>query len=224
MKRVLSRAVEALRGLLFPRSCVFCGKPEPGGVCGECKLSLPWYGEPTTLTVDGAALPVTAPLRYEGLARGALLRFKFHGRVRAARPFASLMAACVRNLLPEFDAIACVPLSLTRRLRRGYNQTRLLADALSRELDGAPVISPLRKRVRVANSSLGAEQREQNTQGAFRLKRSASLAGLRVLLVDDVLTTGATIRECVRVLRGGGADVVGAVTLCAVARNQKAED
>jgi ComF family protein len=158
---------------------------------------------------------VTAPLKYENTARAALLRFKFKGRTQYAKPFAVLMSACVRNYYGgEFDVIAYVPLGFFRRIKRGYNQTKLLASALSAEFGKVRVIAPLRKRSRKANSSLGKDERAANVRNAFTLKRGADVRGKRILLVDDVLTTGATLSECASVLLRNGAERVMCVTVC----------
>jgi ComF family protein len=202
---------------IFPKSCVFCGKAVSGadegdGICAECREELPWYGASETL---GSGLTVTAPLKYENAARAALLRFKFNGRTQYAGTFAKLMSVCVGNYYSgDFDIIAYVPLSFFRRLRRGYNQTKLLAAALSKELGKVPVTAPLKKRSRKANSSLGKSERAENVKNAFAVKRGADIRGKRILLVDDVLTTGATLTECASVLLRNGAERVMCVTLC----------
>jgi ComF family protein len=148
-----------------------------------------------------------APFLYEGPAREALHRLKFSGWRAVARALAGPMAA-----VNEFDAdaVTWVPLSGRRRARRGYDQARALAARVG-EVLGLPV-SPLLVRVRDTAPQArrtGAERR-RSMQGAFRSSGRASPA--RVLLVDDVLTTGATAAECARVLRAAGAREVALLT------------
>jgi ComF family protein len=112
----------------------------------------------------------------------------------------------------EFDVIVPVPLHPARQRERGFNQASLLALAL-RDRVAAP-IKPLLERVRYTTTQTAFDRTEriENLHGAFRLRRKADVRGLRVLLIDDVLTTGATLSECARVLKKAGAVSVFAAT------------
>jgi ComF family protein len=125
------------------------------------------------------------------------------------------MAVCVRNYFEgESDLIVFVPLNWLRQLKRGYNQTKLLANSLSSELAGTPVANALTKKARQASSQLTHELRAGNVANAISIKRGANVLGKHVLLVDDVVTTGSTLTECGRVLLEAGAVSVAAVTVC----------
>ncbi len=212
-----------LLDLLYPRKCPFCGRllpeevPEDPGICPACRTRLPWTrnGGKTHGSFFSVCL---SPLAYTGLAREGLLRFKFRGRRAAARCFGRLMADCIRENPPgNVQLVTWVPLSLLRFRKRGYSQSRLLAHALAEEL-GLPCVPLLRKRRHTPPISgiRGADRRRAAVSGAFAMARSgeAEAAGKCILLVDDVITSGATLSECSRVLLTAGADRVVCATLC----------
>jgi ComF family protein len=149
---------------------------------------------------------------YEGPLRAILHALKYDGRRTAAVPLARLMRHHCAGVLDGADVLVPVPLHRQRRRRRGFNQAEAIAGSL-----GLPA-RPLLRRVRATPSQtdLPAAQRHANVRGAFRLARRADVRGLRVVLVDDVCTTGATLEACARVLREAGAADVRAVTAARV--------
>lgn len=208
------RALYRLLDLLFPPKCVLCGRlldREETDLCGACRRDGP------ALSGGGMSIPFvaawTAVYRYEGLARDSLLRFKFGGRQSYAAAYGRLLAARIQGELgAEFDLLTYVPVSPRRRWSRGYDQVRLLAEAVGRELGQKPVRALKKIRHNPAQSSLQErEQRRANVLGAYRAVRPEALAGQRILLLDDIITTGATVSECARVLQTAGA----AQVLCA---------
>ena len=216
--------------LLYPVKCAFCGRllpedtPEGDALCPDCRARLPWTrnGGKTHGSFFSVCL---SPLAYTGLAREGLLRFKFRRRSAAARCFARLMADCLRENPPgEIQLVTWVPLSLLRFRKRGYSQSRLLAGALAEELD-LPCMPLLRKKRHTAPVSglRGADRRRAAVSGAFAMARGgeAAAADKSILLVDDVITSGATLSECSRVLLTAGADRVVCVTLCRAANAGK---
>jgi ComF family protein len=144
--------------------------------------------------------------------REALHAFKFRGRRRLAEPLGDLLIAAVEGRLPLGlpDLLVPVPLHRRREHERGFNQALLLARRLGRAWD-RPVRDDVLVRVVATPSqtALEAPQRRANVRGAFRLRRPELIAGRHVIVVDDILTTGATVSECARVLQGGGAATVG---------------
>lgn len=208
----------ALARILFPPRCAFCGKVGVRGVCPVCAAALP---RRERLLQTGAAFGKCAvPLRYEGIAREALLRFKFRGARSAAEGFGTLLAQCVAEVLPgEFDCVTWVPVSERRRRSRGYDQSYLLARETARLWETEPLRLLEKRRHTPPQSGLGAEERRANILGAYAAVNTDAIRGARVLLIDDILTTGATLGECVRVLRGAGA----AGTVCACLASAAAE-
>ncbi len=204
-----------LLDLLFPPKCPFCGKVQDRpGICPGCRRDLPRTEEPDQERILPGPLRCVSPLWYEGLARDGLLRFKFRGAAGAAEILGELTAQCAAERYPgEFDAVTWVPVSGKRLRERGYDQSRLLAEAMCRRWDTVPT-AMLKKTVNnPAQSGLAdAAQRRANVLGVYQAEEDA-VRGRRVLLVDDIVTTGATLCECARVLREAGAESV----VCAAA-------
>ncbi|MCL2030563.1 MAG: ComF family protein [Oscillospiraceae bacterium] len=211
--------IGALLNLLYPARCVFCGIRMDGGevcVCGACRTSLPRAAE-------GRSLDIRAPWLYRGPVRKALHRFKFGGATMYARTFGAVMAQCVQA--EDYDLVAWVPCGWRRRLKRRFDQSRLLALKVARALDRPLVSLLVRKRHgRAQFRAEHADERRRNVKDAFAVRpksRKALPAGARVLLVDDICTTGATFSECRRVILEAGA---GRVTLLAAARTRNEFD
>jgi ComF family protein len=206
-------SLAAALDVVFPRRCAGCGDG-PWPFCSACRAALqvlepPWCercGRPNPLPVPSCRdcppeplCSARAPFRYEGPAKAAIHRLKFTGWRDVASALASAMGAMG---LPHADVVTWVPLARRRLAERGYDQARALAVGLGREL-GIPVDRLLRRVVATPPQARrsGAERRRV-MQGVFAPLRPAPS---RVLLVDDVLTTGATAAACAEVLRSAGA-------------------
>ncbi len=220
--------VGSLLDLLFPPRCVVCYRVGTW-LCPECVDRLPSLSGPVcpccgVPTPDGTPCRACreAPLRLEGIRSAAPYRgpvrvaihyLKYRHARELADPLGELMARYWRQDPLPAEVIVPVPLYPSRLRRRGYNQAALLAWALSRRI-GLPMDEDALCRVRATASQmrLKAADRRRNVEGAFQCT-SDRLNGRRVLLVDDVCTTGATLEACADVLRAGGARQVWALTL-----------
>jgi ComF family protein len=193
-----------LLSFLLPRRCVFCRKPHQEGICDLCQGKLPWRLPPDQ---NG----VIAPLYYRDMARFALHRYKFRGFSGYAEVFGALMAQALRGV--EADAVAWIPCGFWRRWTRGYDQSRLLALSVAKRLS-LPT-EKLLKKTRPAKSQTKMKDdgaRRRNVRGVF--KSSAPARGKRVLLIDDIYTSGATMNEARGVLLSAGA---AKIVLCVAA-------
>ena len=208
----------AVLDLLFPPKCPFCGRILEEGqalLCPDCQRDLPWTqgksGEQKGEFFDLC----TAPLWYRDTVRKSHHRYKFYGVRAYARPYAVLMSQCVDDhLTGDFDLVTWTPISWQRRYKRGYDQARLLAEEIARER--SVLCRPLLRKTRHTQpqSSLKTEsERRANVLGVYKMREHKKVAGKRILLVDDVMTTGATLSECARVLLTAGALEVVCVTL-----------
>ncbi len=207
-----------LLDLLFPPKCTFCGGllAQSGLLtCPDCQRTLPWLEGPAAQTRVEFAANCVSPLRYQDSVRKSVQRFKFSGRRWYAKTYGVLLSQCVRDhLAGEYDLITWVPVSNKRRRERGYDQSRLLAEELGKHLGLTPVELLKKPRDNPAQSGLkDAARRRANVLGVYTAPWPERLAGKRVLLVDDVVTTGETLSECARTLRMAGAEDVVCVTL-----------
>ena len=211
--------VEGLLDLIFPPKCVFCKKllhKGEDGICARCQEHLPWcVGPEAEQTMEFISL-CASPLWYQDEVRESFHRYKFKGSRGYAKVYGRLMAQCVQDhLAGKYDLITWVPLSEQRRKARGYDQAMLLAEAAALELGDVAAETLTKVRDTSAQSGLGKDDsaRRANVLGAYRPTDPELIAGRRVLLMDDVVTTGSTLSECARTLRTAGAADVVCVTL-----------
>ncbi|MDD5932637.1 MAG: phosphoribosyltransferase family protein [Oscillospiraceae bacterium] len=208
----------ALLDLLFPPKCPFCGRiTEKNGICPACERELPWTVGREALR-EGDGLRCAAPLWYEGLAREGLLRFKFRGGASAGALGALVARCAAEELSGEFDTVTWVPVSRKRLRKRGFDQARLLAREAARLWDTEPVELLVKIRDNPPQSGIRERAaRRANVLGVYRMAPGAVAAGRRILLIDDICTTGETLRECARVLKDAGAESV----VCAAAAHAR---
>jgi ComF family protein len=159
---------------------------------------------------------------YEGTLRKLIHLYKYGGVRTLSQPLAELLAAAL-PIEERFDAVTPVPLHWRKQWQRGFNQSELLAQALARRR-GVPVVRALgRARATEAQAGLSNTERRRNVAAAFRCRRAAqTLAGKRVLLIDDVMTTGSTAAACARALKQAGAAAVVLLTVARVDRRMHA--
>jgi ComF family protein len=198
---------------LSPPCCDRCGLPWRASipplastdplVCGACRIEPPDW--------DWAR----AGAAYQGVVRDAIHAFKFRGKRALAHPLAALIGEQWPPRAGDVAALVPVPLGRPRERERGFNQAALLAERLAPGL-GVAVRPRWLARLRDTRpqSDLGAGERQANVRGAFEAR--ADVAGRHVVVVDDVLTTGATVAECARALRAAGASQVGVVAVARV--------
>lgn len=210
------KPIQTILNLIYPPKCPFCGHVLERGeadLCFRCQRSLPWT-EGQNAAVDFCDVSLS-PLKYRDGVRHAVHRYKFnYGRIHS-KFLGTLMAQCLHDRWSEqVDAVVWVPLSKKHRRKRGYDQAELLARRVG-ELSGIPVLSALEKTRETATQSLleKPSERRANVLGAYRVREGAELKGKRVVLVDDVVTSGATLAECAACLRMAGAKQVIALTL-----------
>ncbi len=182
---------------LEPPWCDICGTPGVNGLCDTCAISPPRYGQLRTVAV------------YQTALQEAVQLFKFGGKKRfgtgkglkgLARHLLQLINAHIPAdcAIATYDFILPIPIHKKRLQERGFNQATLLAKGIAK-VEGVPVLTDelVRKRYTVAQSSLDSAARQQNIVGAFEVRNPDIISGKRLLLIDDVFTTGATIREAV---------------------------
>jgi ComF family protein len=196
--------------VITPPQCLVCGEPVFGRVdhdytCHVCCRSKPLFHR------------ARAAIHYNVVGKGLITQFKYNNALWLESFLVELLSSCVAIHYDQqtFDAVSAVPLHPVKRRERGYNQSALLAAGLARRL-GKPVLgarSLRRIRRTPSQTHLTAKERRTNVWGAFEAGRGNDWKGKRVLLVDDVMTTGATVNACARAILDAGAASVEVVTV-----------
>lgn len=200
-----------LLDILFPRKCVLCGKlleKRESDLCHDCRVDSPecWRDRRKFSFLDSWA----AVWYYEGYIRESLLRYKFRYARHYAPVYGRMLAMRLQETYPEgFDILTWVPTSALRKFTRGYDQVELLAQAVGQELGVEPIRTLKKYRHNRPQSRItGQARRRANVLGVYRVVCPETVKEKRVLLLDDIITTGATAGECARVLLTAGAKEV----------------
>jgi ComF family protein len=237
------RAATAVLDLLLPPRCIKCGAAvsAAGALCAPCWSGITFLGEPCCAccglpfsydqgagTLCGGCARTMPPfararaaLRYDEESRRLVLAFKHGDRLHLAPALGRWMRRAGGALVAEADIVVPVPLHWTRLFARRYNQAAVLAHELARS--GGPAVGAdwlVRRRRTPSQGKRNALGRQRNVAGAFALRRGRDVAGKRVLLIDDVFTTGATVEACARVLLRAGAAQVDVLTLARTVREE----
>lgn len=214
------KLISRLLDLLYPPRCVFCRRLLYSGedpVCRFCKDSLPYTGDSARRNSPKHTDGCYAPLYYEGTVRESLHRFKFSQRTGYADIYAGFMVKCIDENEIFCDIISWAPVSRKRKRSRGYDQSELIARAVASRT-GLPCERTLDKIRDTSPQSLtkNARQRAENVKGAYRCCASELVQGKKILLIDDIVTSGSTLSECAKMLKEAGASDVIALTAACV--------
>jgi ComF family protein len=228
-----------LLDLVYPRSCAGCGgaiKDEAGHICWDCLAEMKVIGEPFC-TICGDPIHgkvehkyacawcldhrphfdlARSVVRYRGVAQVVVQALKYAKMTCLTQDLVSLLSAGMRSyyLTERIDAVTFVPLHARRERERSYNQAKLLAKGLAEAFE-LPLLPKSLRRIKPTptQTDLSASERRKNVNGAFTSEDGRWLKGRNLLLVDDVMTTGATVDECAKVLKKAGAARVCVITV-----------
>ena len=201
---------------VFPHRCVLCRAPlsPKHAVCNDCARWI--HAQTPIIRRRNGKLFSVSPFAYEGAIRNALQRFKFYHQDYYAAAFAEWMTlALCRSVDTEFDLVTWVPVGFFRNWRRGYDQGKLLCRGVAKTLNTKMQRCLVKRYDNRKQSSVRAADRWKNIENVYRVCRGLDLHGKRVLLIDDVTTTGATLRKCASLLRAAGAKEVVCLTFAA---------
>ncbi len=212
-----------LLDLIYPPKCAFCGKllgKDESDLCGRCRKNLPEVSG--SIKRGEAFRQCWSVYYYEGAVVDSIHRFKFGGMQQYAQVYGRLIAMALLRSKVEFDVLTWVPISRKRRRKRGYEQTYLIAKTVAAEL-GCACVPTLKKAVDKPPqfTKKGAAERRANVLNVFQAVHPERFCGKRVLLIDDIITTGATLGECSKILRIAGAAQVECATLAATQYSDK---
>lgn len=196
--------MQEMLDLLFPKKCIDCGKISEKWICDNCFGNIK-YGKIEEFK-EGEIKYLISLFAYSEI-RDKMLKFKFNNIAYIKNYFVELVIRNfrIRKMIEEFDLIIPVPMYWKKKLKRGYNQSELIAKGISKELK-----IPMNNNVLIkykntkTQSLLDLEERKNNLRECFKLKNIEGLENKNVLLVDDIYTTGITINECVKKLKASG--------------------
>ncbi len=210
--------------LLYPPKCVLCGhllKKNETDLCHTCREDTPVFQDAKNNLSFLAGWD--AMWYYKDNVRHGILSYKFYRKRNRASGFGRLLAMHLyRKNLTDFDLLTWAPISASRKAKRGYDQVQLFGKAVGKELN-LPLTRTLKK-IRNTPSQSGlatTAERRANVLGAYRVTAPGIVRGKRILLLDDVITTGATVSECARMLLTAGAKEVYCVALAAAQHDNK---
>lgn len=219
------RILKWLGNLVFPPKCTLCRcvlKDQETDLCHGCRKEVDEHPD------SSVKLPHLAKWislwYYEGNVRRSLLRFKFHNARGYAQVYGRFLAMKLSQEDFVFDVLTWIPISSFRKMTRGYDQVQLIAQALGQELSATPTVTLKKIRHNPPQSGLGdASHRRANVLGVYKAVNPEQFEGKRILLLDDILTTGATAGEAARVLLTAGAKEVycAAVAAASHKRNEQ---
>lgn len=238
-RKMLLRPINAIEAALMPRRCVFCGviaRDDERFICAGCTRDLPWIAHSCRYCAVPIAGPLppgvscancqlepplltaaVAPLHYSFPVDAAIKAFKFHRKLNYQPAFSDILLQASAGLPAGIDALLPVPLHRWRRIRRGFNQAAELAAPVAK----AMLLETLNNVARVSatpyQSGLDAAERRRNLKSAFRV--SGHINARHVLIIDDVITTGATCRQLARVLLDKGAAEVSVLALARASKD-----
>ncbi len=238
MVNIFTRLIDCL----FPPVCPLCNTPVSihGELCADCWANMNWITNPkcvkcgypfssdfdfgTTALCPTCASGnceldwIRSACVYDDVSRSAMLPFKHAGCVHYANFMSRAMMWALRDIDVDADIVMPVPLANKRLFKRGYNQATLLARPIAQVLNIPLDLDSVSRIHRPDMGHKNARERAENIHGVFAVKNPEAIRGKRILLVDDVMTTGATFSELRRVLMRAGASAVYGVTFCRVAR------
>lgn len=211
------KVIHWLLDLIYPPRCAFCRRLLSGrekGVCRFCRPKLPYVPADGQVQHFRNVDKCLSPLYYHGNVKDSLHRYKFGGATAYADIYSEFIVKCIDENQISCDSITWVPLSRRRLRKRGYDQAELLAELIAKHLGQRPIRLLKKLRDTPPQSQTGsAEKRRANIAGAYACLHPEQVQGKRILLVDDIVTTGATLSEAAKVLKKAGAKEVICATL-----------
>lgn len=201
--------LEFVLDFLFPPACVVCGKIDKNWLCSKCQARVERLEKSCEVQIENKKYEKLLYIfKYESLIRKLVLGYKFSNKAYINNFFANMIVKNEKNckLLKQYDMIIPVPMHKKKMQKRGYNQTELISEKVAIQLGIENKPNILEKVVNTTTQSkLGGKARQTNIQHAFFIKNDVEVEDKKIILLDDIYTTGATSEECSRILKDAGA-------------------
>ena len=220
MNKIL-KIQEKILNLIYPQTCGICGKINQNSLCKKCEINLKKQSE-NQIIKDGEEIEykyfneLMYIFKYEGQIRKIILDYKFNEKAYIYLTFVNFLLKNKKIFenIKNYDTIIPVPISKKRLKTRGYNQSLLIARKISEQTNLELVNNCLIKTKNIIEQSkLNKEDRRQNIQGVYKLQNMQLIKNKKILLIDDIYTTGSTVNECSKILRQGNPSKIGVLVL-----------
>lgn len=211
--------MERILDAIFPQTCTICGKLDHSSLCKKCQIELENIQEPNILSnfeEEKYFNELIYVFKYEGLIRKLLIQYKFQEKPYIVKSFVNFLLndKKIFKKIKSFDIIIPVPISTKRKKDRGYNQSLLLAKEISKKTGQIIANNCLYKTKNIIEQSkLNKEERKLNIQGVYEFKNEQIITNKKILLIDDIYTTGSTANECCKMLQKGKPKKIGVFTV-----------
>lgn len=208
---------EKILNLIFPEVCGFCDKINKNNLCKTCELALSKYEINCITEVEDKYFDyLFSALKYENIVREKIIKYKFNEKSYLYKTFVKIIIKNkkIYSFLKLYDIIISVPMHKLKKSVRGYNQSELIAKEISKQIEIKFEKNILVKQINTeVQSTLTKTQRMKNVKGAFSITDFTKVRGKKIILVDDIYTTGSTVNECGKILKQAGAKEICVVTI-----------
>ena len=206
-----------LLDIIYPPVCGICDKINKKSLCKKCEIKIKPYQINEIKKIKNKSFNYQIKiLKYENIIRDKIINYKFNEKAYLYKTFAKIILKNkkIYGFLKKYDIIMCVPMHIKKKMLRGYNQSELIAKELAKKLQIEKQFNNLVKiKDTKKQSTLTKEQRKTNLKNAFQIKNSEKVKNKKVILFDDIYTTGSTVEECSKVLKRVGVSSIAVVTL-----------
>ena len=206
-----------LLDIIYPPVCGICDKINKKSLCKKCEIKIKPYQINEIKKIKNKSFDYQIKiLKYENIIRDKIIDYKFNEKAYLYKTFAKIILKNkkIYGFLKKYDIIMCVPMHIKKKMLRGYNQSELIAKELAKKLQIEKQFNNLVKiKDTKKQSTLTKEQRKTNLKNAFQIKNLEKVKNKKVILFDDIYTTGSTVEECSKVLKRVGVSSIAVVTL-----------
>lgn len=212
----LKKALIFLLQILYPNQCILCGKLEVNSICNKCYNNLN-IKEKIDVYNNKNFNKHLYIFKYEGKIRNLIIDYKFNDKIYLKELFVKIILKNQKicRKLKKYDIIIPVPIHKKRKNERGYNQSELVAKKIAKNINELQLVTDclIKEKNTVAQSTLTKEQRKQNVKQVYKLVNKEKIQNKKIILLDDIYTTGATAEECSKILKQNGAKEILVLTI-----------
>ena len=211
LNSIFSNLANIFYNLIFPHRCALCDNIISNNIliCSSCNKDLKFeFSKRKICIMNNKEVDCIAPFTYSNKVRESIIRFKFHSKVGNSKFLSFAMTKALENYKEKFDVLVPVPISLKRKMERKYNQCEFLAEEISKNVE-IPCKNILIKIVdNPAQHNISSVYKSENVKNVYKIDSDFEIRDKKILLIDDVCTTGNTFKECAKTLLDGGAKSV----------------